>query len=193
MSEETAENPKADIIARLELARISYLYGEGDKRPIRSTAVLAKKFDLDSVMVARHTTQWLAELRANARSSSALYGKAIDPETYESHEGDVAFLREQINLLQGKMEKLGQDSVGGESYEFYLKQMLKLQKRWSELCGVESAIRIADLAKLTFIREEVRMQLEAEKEKPAEQPETQVRKVDARIFDMEDETAMSGR
>lgn len=174
------------VVERLELARVDYLYGDGGRKPVRSTEALAKKYQLDTMQIARHAGAWLAELRANAQSASLVYGRAIDPNTVESYEGDVAWIREQINILQEKMDNITMEGKGLEQYEFLLKQVLKLQTRWSHLSGVEGALKVSTLAKLTLVREEAKIAIAAEMEKPPPPDGSNARPVSGKVFDLEE-------
>ena len=174
------------IIERLELARIDYLYGEGGKKPQRNTMILARKYDLKTEQIARQATSWLAELRANAQCASLTYGRATSPEIVDAYEGDVAWIREQIDLLQEKMDRITDEGKGMEAYEFYLRQVLKLQKRWSELAGVESALKLANIVKLTIAREEAKAAIEGELGRNPVQPDGE-RVIEGHIFNMEED------
>lgn len=172
------------VVERLELARVDYLYGDGGKKPLRSTEGLAKKYNLETIQIARHSSAWLAELRANAQSASLVYGRAIDPNTVEKYEQDVAWIREQIDTLQEKMDAISPEGKGLETWEFLLKQLLKLQVRWSQLSGVEGALKISTLAKLTLVREEAKLAIAAEMEKPPVPNGDNAKPVDGKVFDM---------
>lgn len=172
------------MVERLELARVDYLYGDGGKKPLRSTEALAKKYQLETLQVARHSPAWLAELRANAQSASLVYGRAVSPEIVECYEHDCAWIREQIDALQEKMDAITPEGKGLETWEFLLKQLLKLQVRWSHLVGIEGALKVSTLAKLTLVREEVKLAIAAEMEKPPPADGSYAKPVDGKVFDM---------
>lgn len=180
------EISKEELLNRLEQARNDYVFpGMNGKKPLRSTMALAKKYQIDHLIVARHAPVWLAEVRANNRTLSSVYSKAIETETIESYEDDIAWMREQIDKLQGVIRDMAPEAIGGDSYEFITKQILKLQVRWSQLSGVADAIRVAALARLTAIREEVKQQFVKELPPPEEDPVKDAKAVEhLKIFDM---------
>lgn len=173
------------VLQRLELCRTDYMFGVGCHPPERDTQRLAGKYDLTPLVVGRHQRTWLAELTVRAQTMSSVYGRAVDPETVESHEGDVAFLRRQLDALTIRMENIPDDMKGMETYEFLMKQYLKLQKRWSELSGVEGALSASKTAHLSVLRTTLQKALNAEANPQPEQPEEKHKGEMVEIFDLD--------
>lgn len=166
------------------MARNCYLYGEEGKRPLRSTELLAKKFQLSRLQVAQLAPAWLATLRAEARVMSKEFGRCPSQETIAAHEGDVAFLREQVDILEEKLRNIDPKAKGLESYEFIMKQWRVAQERWSRMAGVESALKVSEKVRETVAILEVKKLME--EQAPGEDPDIPKEKpVNGRVFDLE--------
>ena len=163
------------------MARLDYLFGIDGNPPTRQTRELATRHKLPTLAIRRHAGSWLAEVEAYAQSQSRFYGKAVDPVTVSAHEEDVAFLRRQVDKLKKQVNDTDPQMVGLETYEFRIRQLLKLQKRWSELAGVEDALKVSATAQ----KEVARLTLRAAAADSSSAPADNARRVDARIFEMD--------
>ena len=175
-------NPnRAADIEKLEMARTDYLFGVDGSLPCRADQALARRYDLHINVIRRHSEGWLAELKATAKPLSVLCGHATEPETIDAHEDDSAFLRDEINRLKKKIRDMQDNRVGMEEYAFACRQFKDLQKRWSELMGIENALKTKLANDKLVAKIMIEGAAESEKPKAAQQ---QSRTVSGAVFDI---------
>lgn len=91
----------------VEAARIAFLYGEGDGKPVVSTQRLAVLAGVREKAIRSHMGAWLKEKEEIAskgsKESLALF---LSSEKLKQHEQDTKVLREQTNFLAKKLELL---------------------------------------------------------------------------------------
>lgn len=145
----------------LGLARIDYLFGMEGERPCRSITRLAEKHGVPGVVIRRYSECWAAEAEANAKTLSEIYSRAHEPETIEEFNDDVNFIRKQMDALRKQIDTIPDHQVGMETWKFKMGEWQRLQRRWSELTGIEEARKVSGLIQRDVARAMVKKEMEA--------------------------------
>jgi transcription initiation factor TFIIIB Brf1 subunit/transcription initiation factor TFIIB len=172
-------------------ARLAYLYGVGDGKPVVSTKRLAEIGECTEKTILRHIPEWhkeKEELIVNAPETEL--GLRLSKETLDAHKKDLAFLRSDLNSikwemsnldnsiakLEGICENFSLNSDNGDDalklFDRYLRaslnksslrsQFLAAQKRWVELSGVEAVGDVQVTAAKALATGQVKLALKRE-------------------------------
>ena len=131
------------VMAGRTIARLAFLYGEGDGKPVADVKRLSELSGLAVLTLKRWMPEWNKEreemLTTNGKCA---LGYHLSKETIQSHKEDVAFLRSNCNNLKNESDSLD-------------KILPKMEKMFREipdsLCfGADDAQEIIDLMKAYF-------------------------------------------
>ena len=155
----------------LKAARLAFLYGEGDGKPVVNVQRLCEISGCREQAVRRHVHTWLREkedlVSKGSQTSLALH---LSAETLQLHKSDVSALRLELDSCKNEMRNLTPiiETIGGliehlteddrenalALFDRYLraslnktnvtKRFLALQSQWTKLSGVDSLMTIQE-------------------------------------------------
>lgn len=98
-------------------ARLAFLYGIGTNgEPCRDRARLKSIAGVSDKTLLLHLEKWTKELEEMAvNSGESILGVTVKPETSESHQKDVAFLRHELDRIQDEISMV--DDIQSEIWD----------------------------------------------------------------------------